>query len=85
MSEFQSNKKNFFLQEMFPNQFNTIPDIIIWTLVFLLDVVLVFWVAHLLGFQLPIGAASKLAFILYMVIAFILFCIESWLYNLIKH
>ena len=27
------NKKNFFLNEMFPGQFDTIPHIIIWTLV----------------------------------------------------
>lgn len=79
------HKRFNFLGELFPNQFRSIPSIIIWTLVFIVDVVLVFWVAHLLGFSLPIGRTGQLAFIIYMVIAFALFCVESFLYNLIKH
>ena len=43
------HKKNFFLNEMFPSQFDTLPHIIIWTIVCLVDVAAVFAVAHLLG------------------------------------
>lgn len=83
MSEFQSNKKNFFLQEMFPNQFNTIPRIILWTLVFILDIVAVFYVAHLLGFPI-LSAANKAVLMIYLIVAFGLFCLESFVYNLIR-
>lgn len=78
------NKKNFFLNEMFPGQFDTVPHIIIWTLVFLADVAIVFGGAYLLGLPLPVGAWHKVGFILYMVAAFGLFILESWIYNKIK-
>ena len=73
-------KKNRFLREMFPRQFDTIPHIIIWTLVFLVDIAIVFGVAHLLGLPLP----GKVGLMLYLVAAFALFCLESWVYNKIK-
>jgi hypothetical protein len=73
-------KKNLFLKEMFPGQFDTIPHIIIWTVVFLLDVAAVFGVAHLLGLPLP----GKVGLLLYLVTAFALFSLESWIYNKIK-
>ena len=79
-----SNHYNF-LAEMFPNQFRTIPSIIIWTLVYILDVALVFWVAYLLDFPLLSAATRNLMVIIYMAIAFALFCLESFIYNLIKH
>ena len=78
------NKKNFFLNEMFPGQFDTIPHIIIWTLVFLADVAIVFGAAYLLEIPLPTGTWYKTVFILYMVAAFGLFVLESWIYNKIK-
>ena len=71
------HKKNFFLNEMFPGQFDTIPHIIIWTVVFLLDVAAVFGAAHLLGLPLP----GRVGLMLYLVVAFALFCMESWVYN----
>ena len=75
-------KKNLFLKEMFPKQFDTVPHIILWTLVFLADVALVFAAAHFLGIPLPIGGAwGKVGLILYLVVAFGLFCLESYLYN----
>ena len=74
------HKKNFFLNEMFPGQFDTIPHIIIWTIAFLIDVVAVFGVAHLIGLPLP----GKVGLMLYLVAAFVLFCLESWVYNKIK-
>ena len=74
------NKKNYFLNEMFPGQFDTIPHIIIWTIVFLIDVAAVFGAAYLLGLPLP----GKVGLMLYLVAAFVLFCLESWVYNKIK-
>lgn len=79
------HKRYTFLSELFPTQFRSIPSIIIWTLVFILDVVLVFWVAHLMGFPIVNAAGSKLIMGVYLAIAFGLFCLESFLYNLIKH
>ena len=78
------NKKNFFLNEMFPGQFDTVPHIIIWTVVFLIDVAAVFGVAYLLDIPFPVGAWYKAVFILCMVAAFGLFVLESWIYNKIK-
>ena len=80
------HKKNFFLNEMFPGQFDTVPHIIIWTIVFLLDVAAVFGVACLLGIPLPVGMTpwGKIGLIVYLVIAFALFCLESWVYNKIR-
>ena len=74
---YEYHKKNFFLKEMFPRQFDTIPHIIIWTIVFLVDVAAVFGVAHLLDLPLP----GKVGLMLYLVAAFALFCLESWVYN----
>ena len=74
------HKKNFFLNEMFPGQFDTIPHIIIWTVVFLLDVAAVFGAAHLLGLLLP----GRVGLMLYLVVAFAFFCLESWVYHKIK-
>ena len=71
------NIKNFFLNEMFPGQFDTIPHIIIWTIVFLLDIAAVFGVAHLLGLPLP----GRVGLMLYLIAAFALFCLESWIYH----
>ena len=70
---------------MFPTQFKTIPSIIIWTLVFILDVALVIWAAWLLDFPLLYGPHNKLVLIICLVIAIALFCLESFIYNLIKH
>ena len=77
-------KKNFFLREMFPKQFDTIPHIVLWTLIFLADVAIVFGAAFLLGIPMPVGPWRKIGFILYMVAAFALFCLESWIYNKIR-
>ena len=76
------HKKNFFLKEMFPKQFDTIPHIILWTIVFLADVAIVFGAAYLMGIPLPVGAIwGRIGLILYLVIAFALFCLESLLYT----
>ena len=77
---YEYHKKNFFLKEMFPRQFDTIPHIILGTIVFLVDVAAVFGVAHLLGLPLP----GRVGLMLYLVAAFALFCLESWIYTKIK-
>ena len=75
-------KKNFFLNEVFPGQFDTLPHILLWTLVYLADIAIVFAVSHLLEIPLPIGGAwGRIGLILYLVIAFALFCLESFLYH----
>ena len=74
------HKKNFFLNEMFPGQFDTIPHIIIWTVIFIIDIAAVFGAAYLLGLPFP----GKVGLMLYLVAAFALFCLESWVYNKIK-
>lgn len=79
------HKKNFFLNELFPNQFDTLPHIIIWTIVFIIDVLVVFGAAHLLGIPLPIGGSwGKIGLVLYLIVAFVLFCLESFVYNRIR-
>ena len=88
MNEYNPGK---FLREIFPNQTKTPLQTIIWALVFLVDVGLVFLVTWLL--EIGIFAdpdsiryiSSKLMVILYLLPAFGLFCLESFLYNLIKH
>ena len=78
------NKKNFFLNEMFPGQFDTVPHILIWSVVFIVDILIVFGAAHLLGIPLPVGVWSKIGLMLYLVAAFSLFCLESWVYHKIR-
>lgn len=82
------HKKNLFLKELFPTQFNTIPSIIIWTIVFLIDVAIVFGLAHLLGIPLPVGGNlwGKIGVTVYLVVAFALFCLESFVYTkIVQH
>ena len=80
------HKKNLFLKEMFPRQFDTTAHIILWTIVFLVDVAFVFWIAHLLKIPLPIGGTAwgKIGLLVYLTVAFALFCLESFLNNTIK-
>ena len=49
-----------------------------------MDVAAVFGGAYLLGIPLPVGTLYKVVFILYMVAAFGLFVLESWIYNKIR-
>lgn len=74
-----------FLREWFPYQFRSIPSIIVWTLVFIVDVVLVFVAAHLIGFNIFTAELEyrlrTLILMGYLLIAFGLFCLESFIYN----
>lgn len=80
------HKKNLFLKEMFPGQFNSPVSIIIWTIIFLIDVAIVFGLAALLGIPLPVGGTAwgKIGLTVYLIIAFALFCLESFVYNKIR-
>ena len=71
------------LREWFPEQTKNIPSIILWTIVYILDAVLVFWLAHALGIDLlkvPYRLQSVLAGV-YLVIALGLFWVETAIYN----
>ena len=80
------HKKNLFLKELFPRQFNTPISIIVWTVIFLIDVAIVFGIAALLDIPLPIGRTfwGQIGLTVYLIVAFALFCLESFVYNKIK-
>ena len=80
------HKKNLFLKELFPRQFNSPVSIIIWTIIFLIDVAIVFGLAALLGIPLPIGGTvwGKIGLPVYLTLSFTLFCLESFVYNKIR-
>ena len=80
------HKKNLFLKELFPRQFNSPVSIIIWTIIFLIDVAIVFGIAALLGIPLPIGGTvwGKIGLTVYLIVALALFCLESFVYNKIR-
>ena len=71
------------LREWFPEQTKSVRSICIWTLVYILDTILVFWIAAKLGIhlmQLPARLISVVAG-LYLVIALVLFWGETAIYN----
>ena len=71
------------LRECFPEQTKSIKSICIWTLVYIVDAVLVFWIAAKLGIdliQLPYRLTSIIAGV-YLVIALGLFWAETAIYN----
>ena len=73
------------LRQMFPNQTKTPLHIILWALVYILDVVLVFLAAHALGIDiLTMNVNYQLISVIamvYMLIALGLFSIKVFLYN----
>ena len=68
------------LRECFPEQTKSIPSILIWTVVFLLDVALVFLVMWRLGLS-PADIPAKLAVSVVLIAAFLLFLAETAIYN----
>lgn len=71
------------IREWFPEQTKNIPTILLWTIVYILDTVLVFWLAHALGINL-LRISYRLQSVLaglYMVIALVLFWLETRLYS----
>lgn len=73
------------MREWFPNQTKSPLHIVIWTIVFLVDVALVFVVASAVGFnilELKVTSQTRsLILIGFLLIAFGLFSPESWVYH----
>ena len=71
------------LREWFPEQTKSIPSIILWTVIYILDTVLVFWLAAKLGIPLLEFHHQLQTVImgLYLVIALVLFWLETAVYN----
>ena len=71
------------LREWFPEQTKSVRSICIWTVVYILDAILVFWIAAKLGIdlmQLPYRLISLIAG-LYLGIALVIFWGETAIYN----
>ena len=71
------------LREVFPEQTKSVKSLLVWTLVFILDTVLVFWAAAKLGIdlmQLPYRLISLVAGV-YLGIALVIFWAETAIYN----
>ena len=75
------------IRELFPNQTKNVPTILLWSVVFVLDLVLVFSFTSLMGISLLGIAYKKMAFLvlLYCLAAFALFFAEAKLWDAIRH
>ena len=73
-----------FLSEWFPEQTKSPLRIVLWMIVYILDVVLVFWLAGKLGFDILSVSTYQLRSVvlgLYLVIALCIFRVEAFIYN----
>jgi len=71
------------LREWFPEQTKSVKSILIWTVVYILDVCLVFWATHALGIELmelPYRLITVVAGV-YLVLALVLFWAETAIFN----
>ena len=71
------------LREWFPEQTKSVKSILIWSLVYITDVIVIFWLAAKLGIdlmQLPYRLTSLVAG-LYLILALGLFWCETAIYN----
>ena len=71
------------LREWFPEQAKSVKSILIWSLVYITDVIVIFWLAAKLGIdlmQLPYRLTSVVAG-LYLIIALGLFWVQTAIYN----
>ena len=73
------------IRELFPNQTKNIPTILVWSVIFILDIVLVFYLTSLMGITLPGMPVKKMSFfvLLYCVAAFAIFFAEAKLWDAI--
>lgn len=71
------------VRSMFPDQTNSFHSILLWTLLYILDLVLVFAVAWWLGFNI-LDAANKRTLYIYLAIALIPFLLEVWIFARIR-
>ena len=74
------------IRELFPNQTKNIPAILLWSVIFILDIVLVFYLTNLMGITLLGMPYKKMVFfvLLYCLSAFALFYAEAKLFDFIK-
>lgn len=82
MVSFHPNPGTLF-RELFPEQTRSPFRVFLCALLYLADLVLVFLVGNALGFD-PLTALNELVLMLYLGIAFALFCLEVFLYNRIN-
>lgn len=80
MAEFDIGKN---VREMFPEQTNSVLSIMIWTILFLIDIAVVFYVAHLLGFDI-LKANNKNVLTVYLLLAGILLGVEIFLHRVFR-
>lgn len=71
------------VRSMFPDQTNSFLSIILWTLLYIVDLALVFAVAWWLGFDI-LAAANKRTLFIYLAIAMVPFLLEVWLFDKIR-
>lgn len=70
------------LRAMFPEQTRSIPVLLIWTVVYLLDAALVFWLYFKLGFGFGGSQDSQMVMIsLLLIAALALLRVETFIYN----
>ena len=74
------------IRELFPNQTKNVPTILLWAVIFILDIVLVFYLASRMGITLPGIPYKKMTFLvlLFCLIAFALFFAEAKLWDAIR-
>ena len=71
------------LREWFPEQTKSVKSILVWSLVYIADVIVVFWLAAKLGIDLmllPYRLTSMVAGF-YLIIALGLFWVQTAIYN----
>ena len=71
------------LREWFPEQTKSVKSILIWTLVYIADTILVFWLSAKIGIvlmQLPYRLISLVVGV-YLAVALVLFLAETAIYN----
>ena len=73
------------LRQLFPNQTKSPLHIVIWSLVYILDAMIVFWVADAVGIHLlQMGLHQSLLMLIvgvYLLLALGLFSLQATLYN----
>ena len=73
------------IRELFPNQTKNVPTILLWSVIFILNIVLVFYAASLIGITLLGMNYKKMAFLVLILclVAFVLFFAEAKLWDAI--
>lgn len=71
------------LRAMFPEQTKSIPALLIWTVIYLLDAAFVFWLCFKLGFEFGGGShdAQMIWIGLLLIVALGIFWVETKVYN----